>query len=139
MSLAWGNSGAAPMVVAAYNKVVENYGNNPDTCVDLDNRIKNISSGIGIERKKYPNPSEFQRYYVDALEAKKRTWENTFAKKGCRDIIENIRLQSAALTETKFAIESEKQVLGENNKNQNLYIALGAIVILFGLFIVLKK
>jgi hypothetical protein len=48
-------------------------------------------------------------------------------------------LKSAALTETKFAIQSEKQVLGESNKNQNLYIGIGAIVILAGLYIVLKK
>ena len=139
MSLAWGNPGAGPMMVAAYNKVVENYGRTPDTCVDLDNRIKNISSGIGIERKKYPLPSEFQTYYVKEMESTRKSWENMFAKKGCRDIIENIRLQSAALTETKFAIESEKQILGENNKNQNLYVGLGAVVILVGLFIVLKK
>jgi hypothetical protein len=138
MSLAYGNPGVGPMKVAAYNKVVENFGKNPDSCQDLDKRIKLISDSIGTERKKYPNPSEFQRYYVEEMEFTKNSWTNMFAKRGCRDIIENIRLQSAALTDTKFAIQSEKQVLGESNKNQNLYIGMGAIIILVGLFVVLE-
>ena len=138
MSLAYGNPGAGPMIVQAYNKVVENFGHTPDTCVDLDKRIKLISDSIGTERKKYPNPSEFQRYYVERMEATKNIWINMFARYGCRDIIENIRLQSAGNIETKFAIQSEKQVLGESDKNQNLYIGMGAIVILVGLYVVLK-
>jgi hypothetical protein len=138
MGLAWGNSGGTPMVVLAQRKVVEDFGYTPDTCVDLDKRIKLISDSIGNERKKYPNPSEFQRYYVERMEFTKNSWTNIFAKRGCRDIIENIRLKSAGLTETKYAIQSEKQVLGESNKNQNLYIGMGAIIILVGLYVVLK-
>jgi hypothetical protein len=123
---------------AAWGKVQSEFGSLPYNCADLDKNLKSISNRLIGVRKATPLPSVEWKAYTDALEQKKLDWESTFAEKGCRDVIENIRLQSAALTETKYAIQSEKQVLGESNKNQNLYIGIGAVVIFAGLYIVLK-
>ena len=79
-----------------------------------------------------------QKAYLEALELKKHAWESTFATKGCRDIIENIRLTTGAVEESKFAIKAEQQILPANQKDQSLYIGLGAVVMLIGLYIVLK-
>jgi hypothetical protein len=123
---------------AGWAKVQSEFGSLPYDCVSLDKELKKISSRLIGVRKATPLPTPEWKAYTDALELKKLDWESTFAQKSCRDIIENIRVQSAGLTETKFAIQSEKQVLGESNKNQNLYIGIGAVVILAGLYIVLK-
>ena len=122
-----------------WSKVQSEFGSLPYDCISLDRELKRISTTLIGVRKASPLPTLQWREYTNALEQKKLDWEKSFALNGCRDVIENIRLKSAALAETKFAIQSEKQVLGESNKNQNLYIGIGAVVILVGLYIVLKK
>lgn len=123
---------------AGYQKVQDEFGSLPYNCVSLDKDIKRISDKLEVERKKSPLPSLQQRAYMEALELKKHAWESTFATKGCRDIIENIRLTTGAVEESKFAIKAEQQVLPTNEKDQTLYIGLGAVVMLIGLYIVLK-
>jgi hypothetical protein len=110
----------------------------PYNCVSLDKDIKRISDKLVAERKKSPLPNLQQKAYLEALELKKYAWESTFATKGCRDIIENIRLTTGAVETSKFAIKAEQQILPANEKDQNIYIGLGAVVMLIGLYIVLK-
>jgi hypothetical protein len=124
---------------SAFNKVAQDFGSLPYNCVSLDQQIKKISDKLLEERKKSPIPDVQQKAYLDALEGKKNFFESTFATKGCRDIIENIRLTTGAVEESKFAIKAEQQVLPKNEKDQNLYIGLGAVVMLIGLYIVLKE
>ena len=123
---------------AGYERVQAEFGSLPYNCVSLDKDLKRISDRILLERKKNPLPNLQQKAYLEALELKKYAWEATFANKGCRDIIENIRLTTSAVEESKFAIKAEQQVLPANQKDQNLYIGLGAVVMLIGLYIVLK-
>lgn len=123
---------------AGYQKVQNEFGSLPYNCVSLDKDIKKISDKLVEERKKSPLPSLQQRAYMEALELKKHAWESSFATHGCRDIIENIRLTTGAVEESKFAIKAEQQVLPNNEKDQTLYIGLGAVVMLIGLYIVLK-
>ena len=115
------------------------FGTLPYNCVDLDKQLKKISDKLAEQRKLSPLPSLQQRAYLEALELKKTGWEGMFGTKGCRDIIENIRLTTGAVESSKFAIKAEQQVLPKNEKDQNLYIGLGAVVMLIGLYIVLKK
>lgn len=124
---------------SGYDRVQSEFGSQPINCVSLDKDLKRISDRIVEERKRYQSPSLQQRAYMDALELKKSIWEGTFGTKGCRDIIENIRLNTGAVEESKFAIRAEQQILPKNEKDQNLYIGLGAVVMLIGLYIVLKK
>lgn len=124
---------------AGYQRVQEEFGSLPYNCANLDKEIKRISERLLQERKKYPLPSLEQQAFIDGLELKKSGWESMWASKGCRDIIENIRLASFANTVTSSAIKQEDSVLEKGNKDQNLYIGLGSLVILVGLYIVLKK
>ena len=122
----------------AYEMVQNEFGSLPYNCVSLDKDIKRISDKLVVERKRTPLPNLRQKAYLEALELKKHAWESTFATKGCRDIIENIRLTTGAVEESKFAIKAEQQILPANQKDQSLYIGLGAVVMLIGLYIVLK-
>ena len=65
--------------------------------------------------------------------------ETSFARNGCRDIIENIKLLETGIAQTKYAIKSEQQVLSKNEIDQKLYIAIGGIMVLVALYIVLNK
>jgi hypothetical protein len=123
---------------AGYQQVQNEFGSLPHNCASLDKDLKRLAESILTQRKKSPLPNLQQKAYIDGLESKKRDWEVIWATRGCRDIIENIRLQSFAVTETSSAIKQEKSVLGTSNKNQNLYIGLGGLVMLVGLYIVLK-
>lgn len=124
---------------SGYQRVQNEFGSLPYNCVSLDRDIKRISDKLVEERKKSPLPSVEQKAYIEALELKKSGWEGMFGTKGCRDIIENIRLTTGAVESSKFAIKAEQQVLPKNEKDQNLYIGLGAVVMLIGLYIVLKE
>ena len=124
---------------SGYQKVQNEFGSLPYNCADLDLQIKRISERLLTERKKDPLPSTEQKAYMDALELKKSGWESMWATKGCRDIIENIRLQSMAVVDTSSAIKQEVSVLDKGKKDQSLYIGLGGVVLLIGLYIVLNK
>ena len=65
--------------------------------------------------------------------------ENAFVDGGCRNKIEQIRLEeSALLLSTQSAIQ-EKNVLPSNYKEQYIYIGLGSLVLLVGLYVIAKK
>jgi hypothetical protein len=124
---------------SGYQRVLNEFGSFPYNCVSLDKDIKRISDKIIEERKKSPLPSVEQKAYLEALESKKSEWGGTFDTKSCRDIIEKIRLTTGAVEQSKFAIKAEQQILPKNEKDQSLYIGLGAVVMLIGLYIVLKE
>jgi len=124
---------------SGYQKVQNEFGSLPFNCADLDKQIKRISDRLLTERKKDPLPSVEQKAFIDALELKKTGWESMWATNNCRDIIEKIRLQSMAVTETSSAIKQETSVLDKSKKDESLYIGLGGVVLLVGLYIVLNK
>ena len=140
MATSWGGGNSKDLTtrLEAQQRVTDEFGRGADTCVDLDKGLKKISDAIIAQRKRTPLPNLSQKYYIEEMEFKKRIWESTFAKYGCRDIIENIRLKSIAVVETSSAIKQEKSVLDVGNKNNNNYIALGAVVMLVGLYFILK-
>jgi len=123
----------------SYERIQNEFGNLPYNCKDLDIQIKRVNERIATELMKSPSPDLPSKLYQDLLQAKKNAWEAMWDGKGCRDIIENIRLESMAVAETSSAIRQEKDVLGKSNKDQNIYIGVGAVVVLIGLYIVLKK
>ena len=123
----------------ARERVENEFGSIPYNCTVLDSELKRLQERLNIERQKSAEPDLKQRAYVETLEAKKYGWESTFAQRNCRDIIENIRLQSSAIEQTKFAIKQEQSILGDNYNEQAIYIGIGAVVLLVGLFIVLNN
>jgi hypothetical protein len=140
MATSWGGGNSKESIarLEAQQRVVDRFGRGADNCVNTDKNIKIISDALVAERKKYPLPNLAQRYYIEAMESRKMIWENTFSRQGCRDILENIRLNDAGLNETKFAIRAEQQILPKNEQDVSLYIGLGAVVMLVGLYVILK-
>ena len=65
--------------------------------------------------------------------------EEKFLKMKCAKKIEYLRLNETAVLDLEQAIRSEASVLEKNKKEQNIYIALGGIVLLVGFYILIKK
>lgn len=111
-------------------------------CAGLDNGIREFKQKILDLRKKALTTSGLTKnedILVVRLESDLNQRENEFTNKNCRDKIETIRLTDTAVVSTKLAEEMERQVLGRNQKEKYVYIGVGGLVLLTGLFIVLKK
>jgi hypothetical protein len=65
--------------------------------------------------------------------------ENVFVDGDCRNKIEQTRLDESGSLLTKQSAVSEANVLPSNYKEQYLYIGLGSVVLLVGLYIIAKK
>jgi hypothetical protein len=104
------------------------------TCVQLDKLLRDIRDRIVAERLKFSEDR-----YIQALLDQKAVLEMSFASNSCSDKIETLRQKETAVLITKTSIEQEKKVLGSSKKEENIYIGVGALVLLVGLFIVLKK
>lgn len=102
-------------------------------CATLDNAIKRIQNRIVEQTKNMPNEDRRRvlTWYKDIL-------EDYFEIKNCRDKIEKQRLLDLAKLGTLFAIKSENSVLGESQKNQNIYLGVGASVLVLSTAILLS-
>jgi hypothetical protein len=106
----------------------------PDTnCATLDYSIKRIQDRIVEQTRTQPNEDRRRvlAWYKDIL-------EDYFEIKNCRNKIEKQRLLDSAKSQTLFAIKAEDSVLGENQKNQNIYLGLGALVLVLSTGILLS-
>jgi hypothetical protein len=65
--------------------------------------------------------------------------EEKFTKMKCAKKIEYLRLNESAVLDLEQAIRSEASVLGKNKREQNIYIALGGIILLTGFIIIIRK
>jgi hypothetical protein len=65
--------------------------------------------------------------------------ENANVKGDCRNKIEQIRLDESGMILTQQSAKSEQNFLKENNKEQYIYIGAGALVLLVGVYVILKK
>jgi hypothetical protein len=111
-------------------------------CTGLDNGIRDYKQMILDLNKKALTTSGLTSNEGILLQRYKATLnerENEFTNKNCRDKIETIRLTDTAVVSTKLAEEMENQVLSRNQKEKYVYIGVGGLVLLTGLFIVLKK
>ena len=101
-----------------------------EDCIRLDKSIKSKQE----EEITKPNPSNIYQ-----LISFKNSQERAFASQLCSDKIETQRQLETALLITKTAIEQEKKVLGNSKKEENIYIGVGAVVLLVGVIILVKK
>ena len=100
-----------------------------EDCIRVDKSIKSLQEEITK-----PNPSNIYQ-----LISFKNSQERAFASQLCSDKIETQRQLETALLITKTAIEQEKKVLGNSKKEENIYIGVGAVVLLVGVIILVKK
>lgn len=117
------------------------------SCVELDRLIKLIRDKAVSERIK-PSPYNYglrkginvsEDNYIQALIDQKAKLELLFASSDCSDRIETLRQNEAGVLITKTSIDQEKKVLGTSKKEENIYIGVGALILLVGLFIVIRK
>jgi hypothetical protein len=93
-------------------------------CATLDGLIKRKQERIKQQIQRQPNPSR-----TKVLMWYKEIYEDYFELNACRDKIEKQRLLDSAKTQTLFAIRAEDSVLGASQKNQNIYLGAGALVL----------
>ena len=123
----------------AFKRVSDEYGSYlKSDCIKLDEGISAISDKIIEERKKLLQKTG-DKFYVDALEVMKHGLEYSFINNLCRDKIEQKRLVESGKLITKQAIKQEESVLKKNEREQFLYIGLGSLVLLVGLYLIVKK
>jgi hypothetical protein len=114
------------------------YSIKPENCYKLDQNLKLIRDEIVDETKKLLSGGA-NREYLKELQIRKSSYEIRFVQDKCRDKIEEDRLRESANLITKQSIKQEKSVLDKSFTTQKVYIGVGALVLLVGLYIVLKK
>jgi len=121
------------------SKAVEyKYSIKPENCYKLDINLKLIRDEIVVESKKLLGGNG-NNEYLKALQSRKNSYEIRFNQDKCRDKIEEDRLRESANLITKASINQEKSVLDKSLTTQYIYIGFGALVLMTGLYIVLKK
>jgi hypothetical protein len=121
------------------SKAVEyKYSIKPENCYKLDQNLKLIRDEIVEESKKLLGGGG-NREYLKELQTRKSSYDIRFIQDKCRDKIEEDRLKENANLITKQSINQEKSVLDKSFTTQKVYIGVGALVLLVGLYIVLKK
>jgi hypothetical protein len=104
-----------------------------DNCAKLDRDIKKMIDGIAEQTKNQPDEGRRR-----VLVWFKSILEDYFQLQGCRDTIEKQRLIDSSKTQTIFSIRAEDSVLGENQKNQNIYLGVGALLLVLSTGILLS-
>lgn len=107
----------------------------PNNCISLDEILGTLTKDIA----KYSlNPHQDELYLLTMKErlAQGKAFSET---KDCRNLMEQKRLNEAALLSTKYAIQEEKSVVSKGFQEQQIYIAIGSVVMLTALFLILKK
>jgi hypothetical protein len=107
-------------------------------CIKLDEGIAKIQDEIIAENKKLLAKGG-SKAYLNALLVVKSTMENRFVDNDCRSKIESKRLVESGKLLTLQAIKQEENVLKKNEKEQYIYIGLGSLVLLVGLYLIIKK
>jgi hypothetical protein len=115
--------------------VSEKYPYINQDCYKVDLNLKNILEEITELNKKGDLSSD----YLKSLYGQKTANQMYFDGKNCQNVIEYKRLNETAELITNASIQQEKSVLGKYKKEQNIYIGVGALVLLVGLFIVIRK
>jgi tRNA nucleotidyltransferase/poly(A) polymerase len=129
--------GNSAQINAGIEKVQSQYSWSGGSCVQLDKLIKDVRDRLVSERAKLLGVSN--EYYIKALADQKNVLEMIFTSNSCSDRIETLRQNESAVLITKKAIEQEKTVLKTSNTDQKIYIVGGAVVLLVGLIILVKK
>ena len=136
-----------PNSVEVFN-VIRAFGNTPPDCVQLDEKIKEISYDIeqlgkttptytsGLDIMKTKNPDILKLYLLREILLENKT---AFNKNICTDVLEKKKIEDNAKMLTKESAKTEKKVLEKGTKEQYLYIGSGAVILLVGLYIVTRN
>jgi hypothetical protein len=109
-----------------------------NSCLELDLLIKQETIGL---KSLYELASSLPSYNSMIAEKKKliSDAEAKFNKFNCRDRIEAVRTKSLVDLQSKGSVKAEESILGKGFTEQKTYIILGALVLLTGFYLVVKK
>lgn len=116
----------------------QSYYDSVNTCKSIDEQIKSKTDLVAqfskevLEGKK--NPITLKQLNLELLNQK-----NNFTKYNCKNLIEYERLAELGLLVTEKSAEQEKKILTKGYNEQYVYIGIGAVVLLAGLYIYMKK
>jgi hypothetical protein len=139
--------GNSAQINATMDRVQNEFWWNGGSCVELDRLIKKVRDRVVAERLK-PSPYNYGlqkgltpsvENYIQALLNQKLALEGVFNTNSCADKLETLRQNESAVLITKASIEQEKAVLKPADTEQKIYIVGGAVVLLVGLIILVKK
>jgi hypothetical protein len=119
-------------------QVNKKYSGKRENCYKTDENLKLITEELSVETKKLLTGGA-NREYIKSLQSRKSSYEINFSQSDCRNKIEEDRLKESANLLTKTAIGQEKDVVDKSFNLQKVYIGVGALVLIVGLYIVLKK
>lgn len=97
-------------------------------CIKIDEEIKSIAKKISESTKEELELNKL-------LSEKKRVFNSIL----CSDSLEQKKLVENAKIISEESIKAEQQVLEKNKKEQFLYIGIGSVILLVGLFIVTRS
>ncbi len=127
---------------------VANCSKEVESCINLDKIIKRLQDNVAefsadilkpLNQRKNKFSDDSLRSMISRTNDALLKYNNEFVEKKCRDVIENLRLEESGLILTKQSEKSEKNVLPSNVNEQYIYIGLGSLVLLTGLYIISKK
>jgi hypothetical protein len=104
-----------------------------DDCVELDRAIKRIIDRIAKQTRTAPNETHRR-----VLVWYKNILEDYSEFQACRDKIEQQRALDLAKQVTVSSITAEASVLGANQKSQDIYLGIGAVVLVLSTAILLS-
>jgi hypothetical protein len=115
-------------------------------CSVLDGDLKQISDEIAKYSAELLKPTGSTKYSKDTMKILRDKYnilllkkQNEFAEKNCRNNLEKQNLNESGYLLSTQAEKQEQNVLPSNYKEQYLYIGLGSVVLLTGLYIISKK
>ena len=109
-------------------------------CIEQDEVIKSLIDDIAYRKvRRIKSSTNASDIILQRLQDRLLTEQNDFITKGCKGRLESDKLKSNAITITDLASQQEKNVLKKNITEQYVYIGIGALVLLTGFYIVLKK
>lgn len=115
-------------------------------CSVLDGDLKQISDEIAKYSAELLKPTGSTKYSKDNMKILRDKYnalllkkQNEFAEKNCRNTLEKQNLNESGYLLSTQAEKQEQNVLPSNYKEQYLYIGLGSVVLLTGLYIITKK
>ena len=116
------------------------------SCKAKDSSIKEYSDNIALWRKELLKPDGQGIYskrtlkiFIDNANVGLLKLQNDFSEKGCRDILEKQNLNESGYLLSQQSEKQEGNVLKSNYNEQYLYIGLGSVFLLTGLYIISKK
>ena len=109
-------------------------------CIEQDEVIKFLIDDIANRKvRRIKGSTNASDIILQRTQDRLLTEQNDFITKGCKGRLESDKLKSNAITITDLASQQEKNVLKKNITEQYVYIVIGALVLLTGFYIVLKK